>query len=734
MFSLPRNWPLFFWVAILAMLTIIGLNRLPDPQDRLLFADQATHIMAAQSIWHDGDLKYTREDLARFREAMPKESGPVGAFLKTDSKGGFYFAKPFLYALFSSPFVGLLGLNGFIIFNTLCLGLIGIIAIRVLQKNFSQSISFFMVISLLVFSPFFAWLPVAHPDIFITFLLFSGGFLLIHRNITTTAYLLGALMFGLALYEKPTFILIIPFLIITVIDQINRRVLLYIIIVIFFGWAIPSSVNLIQDGNILSYQGLRFYIRPFPAIFPLDPGWDTHELGLASTDKVFKGYTLLKTIFDNLPLLPSKLIDALVGRQTGILLYFPVALFLLIYLIFHPAWRSIVVVGGFLFYLSVYWLAFPTNGYGGSQTYGPRYMMQALGVLLLALMFVSRNKINFFPGWRWIALGAAGFSAILHYPLIPPTLKSVSSPSDFLLSPIAVYFPLETPLLPNIGSIMPRGFDERTRASFLFRIEGQPENCFFDKIVENIQQSEIALYQVLNPALFPLVIANATQKMRVDFLVDDKTLATTIVEPEKTSYVQFDDLFDKTYHCRLMGDVRWRRMTIRTTLDNATKQTVPALLRVGFLETAATENCPNQPFRLPELYGDVRFSQPENPELIYKIDDLYDYEPWGRWSQGSHVRLRFKHSLPEQFMLLMVTHALGPNIGAPITVTAGAVQATFTTQAQPQGSILHFTLTEPTDTLVFTIPKPVRPRDLGMGADERQLGVGFGVLQIYRDR
>ena len=84
--------------------------------------------------------------------------------------------------------------------------------------------------------------------------------------------------------------------------------------------------------------------------------------------------------------------------------------------------------------------------------------------------------------------------------------------------------------------------------------------------------------------------------------------------------------------------------------------------------------------------------------------------------------------------MIIGIHAFGPNVGAPIVVTAGVAQAIFTAQARPQTYKLAFTLPVPTDTLVFKVPEPVRPRDLGIGDDERRLGLGFGALQIYQDR
>lgn len=741
MFSLPRNWPLFFWIAILTVLTLIGVNRLPDPQDRRLFADQATHIMAAQSIWHDFDLKYTTEDLARFRETMPKEPGPVNAFLKMGSDDCLYFAKPFLYAIFSSPFVGLLGLSGFMVFNTLCLGFIGAISIRILEKHFSKLISFVLIIGLLIFSPFLAWTPIVHPDIFIAFLLTVSGFLLICHREKKLPRLLGAFMLGLVLYEKLTFIFIVIPLVLMLIGTVKKQLMIYIAIVVFVGWAIPSIVNLVQDGNISAYKGLRFVVQTkIPGTFPLEAGWDIASLKMGLTNAVFKKEALLEALFKNLSLLPYKLIDFLIGRQTSILLYFPVAFFLLIYLILHSTWRSAVVVGGFFLYLAMQWLVFPTNDYGGSQTYGPRYMMQALTTLLLALAVTDRKDkvLKDFPnGWRLVASIAFSLSIIMHYNVIPPLTKIVGYPADFLLSRRASYFPFEEPLLPVIAPMMPPGFHEKIRGNFIFRTDGDQANCFTSKVTEKTKTSEVVLYQLGSPLLFPLVRVDTTSKVHIEFLVDDKSIATVEAEPGKTLPIQLNDLFPDTYNCRLMGDVRWQRVKLQANLDSferENRENAQAMIKLSFVETTTTEACASKMFNSPKLYGNIRFNESENPEFISEIKGLYNAESWGRWSDGDQVVFRFNRPLPEHFTMVMVVHALGPNIGAPIIVTAGAAQASFVAQAYPQTYSLAFTPNELTDTIIFTVPKPIRPADLGMGADKRRLGLGFGALQIYQDR
>jgi len=152
-----------------------------------------------------------------------------------------------------------------------------------------------------------------------------------------------------------------------------------------------------------------------------------------------------------------------------------------------------------------------------------------------------------------------------------------------------------------------------------------------------------------------------------------------------------------------------------------------------YLEAIAAQGCGSRMLYGAKLNGGIQFNQAEDSDFFSEIKGLHNREPWGRWSDGDQVIFRFKQHLPKKFTLMVRLHALGPNVGVPIKIVAGTVQATFTAQAKPKNHQLAFTLTEPTDTIIFKVPEPVRPRDLGLGSDERRLGLGFSALQIYTD-
>lgn len=68
------------WAIIGLMVMAWALAHATPAAKRVLYSDQATHVMIADSLWNDGDLKYSLDDLRRFSLDYPQESGPRGLF------------------------------------------------------------------------------------------------------------------------------------------------------------------------------------------------------------------------------------------------------------------------------------------------------------------------------------------------------------------------------------------------------------------------------------------------------------------------------------------------------------------------------------------------------------------------------------------------------------------------------------------------------------------------------
>jgi hypothetical protein len=79
-------------------------------------ADEAAYVMMTQSLWQDHDLAYDGRDLERAYRLW--DQGPNGLILSTADGGRtMHFAKPFVYSLAALPFYLAGGAQGFVVFN-----------------------------------------------------------------------------------------------------------------------------------------------------------------------------------------------------------------------------------------------------------------------------------------------------------------------------------------------------------------------------------------------------------------------------------------------------------------------------------------------------------------------------------------------------------------------------------------------------------------------------------------
>lgn len=116
---------------------------------------------------------------------------------------------------------------------------------------------------------------------------------------------------------------------------------------------------------------------------------------------------------------------------------------------------------------------------------------------------------------------------------------------------------------------------------------------------------------------------------------------------------------------------------------------------------------------------------------IAEIEGLYHREQWGRWSKGKVVELQFDTPIPENLRLVLHVGAFGPNIGLPIKLSIGSVATHFTISEKVERYEFRFHIPEPGKIIRFIVPQPVSPKKLGVGSDERMLGIRFKSLEIY---
>jgi len=124
------------------------------------------------------------------------------------------------------------------------------------------------------------------------------------------------------------------------------------------------------------------------------------------------------------------------------------------------------------------------------------------------------------------------------------------------------------------------------------------------------------------------------------------------------------------------------------------------------------------------------FSQALVGDYVQRVDGLAGAEPWGSWSVGPQVEIEFALPLPRHVRLTVQGRAFGPNAGRDIVVSLGGQQQTLRLPAESGQAVLRFDTDGSAATLRFAIPAATSPKTLGLGGDERLLGIGLESLMV----
>lgn len=718
-----RVWPIAWALLALVFLVWTLKGKTPDTE-WTPFSDQSSHLMATMSLWHDFDLQYTQTDLERFNAQFPAADGPRGTFLKQSVEGEIYFAKPVLYAALNAPLYGAFGTTGFVLFNLMAIAIMAALTQRIAQRVYGTALSHMMTAALFFTGPFMAWTMVIHPDLLIALLLFVGGYLALTQT-RPQGWCAAGILLGMALSEKPTFAVAIPFLLLALPNHSLKKHG-WIIAGVLTGWLIPTAINLSQDGNLLAYQGIRFVVADRP--FPLDAGWTSP--GIQGTGHIFDIGRFLHALTGNLPLIPSKVFDFFFGRQTGLLLYFPVALVFLVTVISRRHTSALLICVGLFAYLLLNALAFPSNGFGGMGSYGSRYLMQALPLLMLALLpLVQITPLAKLRAPNpLLGVSAVLASLIFQHATLPPSGKLVQDPTAFLLETPAVLFPLEDSLLPWMP-INAKDFktNNETATFTLFSRDAPPERI--KKYVNGKIENQLTLYQ--HDAAQPLPALTVHSSAHAKLSVKNGAGWTWMgsISPDQAQVVTLDaSLFQhKAFDLLDQKTKRWGALSIE--MQSIDGQEKPAY--ASFDLNAQIDSTPIA------LDSEVTVREFEAHGIVPRFH-WSNAEEWGRWTDGEYAELLIP--VPQQL----------PN-SARIQLTAQG----FVTPNHPRQTVeiflngekqydhifanrslvrLHIPLerqaTGKAVVIGFRMRNPESPLNLGLSRDARILGLGLHSLRF----
>ncbi len=372
----PRPLPL----VCLALLLLALAWGLADRRGPLPAGDEATSVMMVQSLWHDHDLTYRQADLDRAQALWA--NGPAGLTLFTNDGGKtLRYGRSLAYPLAALPFYAVFGVRGIALLNMVLFLTMAIAALWLLAEDAGAPLfvaGFFFASAALayafrleqdvflmacVFFPLLVWRRLERPNL----VLFAGAGILLGAAMTASP-LLGLL--GLPI----------------LIDLAARRRwrgLAALIAGILLAAGLLALIQRRGTGEWSAFGGAQR--RTFDTEFPLESPRD-----------LWQGYRTEEAspgIATGLRLLPRNLLYLFAGRFTGLLPYFPFALFALsLYLLGWKDRSRHLLAAALLLYAGLVLILHPYDfagapGFLGSQYLGSRY----LALVYPAFLFLPRS-------------------------------------------------------------------------------------------------------------------------------------------------------------------------------------------------------------------------------------------------------------------------------------------------------------------------------------------------------
>jgi hypothetical protein len=367
----PRTLPLVC-LALLLLALAWGLASRRGP---LPVGDEATSVMMVQSLWHDHDLTWRQADLDRAQELW--EGGPAGLTLFTNDGGKtLRYGRPLAYPLAALPFYAVFGVRGIALLNMALFLAMAIAALWLLWEDEGSP--------LFVAGFFFASAALAYafrlePEVFLMACVFFP--LLAWRCLErqNPALFAGAgLLLGAAVTASPLLGLLGLPILIDLAARRRWRGLAALVAGALLAAGLLASIQRVGTGEWSAFGGVQR--RAFDTEFPLESPrdlWQKYRTEEASP-----------SVSTGLRLLPRNFLYLLAGRFTGLLPYFPFALFsLVLYLLGRKDRARSLLAASLLLYAGLVLILHPHDFGGAPGFLGGRY----LALVYPAFLFLPRR-------------------------------------------------------------------------------------------------------------------------------------------------------------------------------------------------------------------------------------------------------------------------------------------------------------------------------------------------------
>ena len=461
---------------VLVLCVVVTRVDLPALSGGGFWSDGASYHAMARSLAEDLDLRYEARDVFRSRREFA--AGPQGIFLKRAHGGlryapeaGFpwvarvtadepriYFAKSFAYPLFAAPFVALLGTRGLLLTNALGLSLALVLVFDELRRRTTPAVALLAALVLVggtVAPLYLLWLT---PELFNLGVIAAGLWAWRRER-----PILSALLLGLAIYSKPSNVLLaLPLGLAPLLpdpaqpigrrllESLRRGLILILTVAAFYGanFAFTGEVNYQGGAERKTFYG-HFPLEQHGVTFGNSGIWmTTNQVGPsvegAQAGTGSRGDEPARPAEEFAQALRHNAYYFWIGRFGGALLYFfPVALALVAFLAVGPrdsaGWLALLTL---LASEALYIWLIPDNWYGGSGTLGNRYF---LNLLPLAVYLVPRGREMLLAGF------GAGGAALLAWPLFLHPMQHALIPGEHTKQAPYKLFPAELSMLNDLS-------------------------------------------------------------------------------------------------------------------------------------------------------------------------------------------------------------------------------------------------------------------------------------------
>ncbi len=375
---MPKTITYFFVLFLLFIVFFSFSIDLPTSKKGGFFSDESTYYAIIQSLAHDGDLKYERNDIIRIREEF--WVGPTGLFLKKGRNGQLFFAKSFIYPLLAAPFYRLFDVHGILLANGLMILLVLLMGFLLLRQHHPVRQSFSFTLIYLFSSIAFIYIWWTTADLFNFFVNFAALFFFFYKFKKPAWNHMAAVFFAAAIFSKPNNALHIGVLFLLLLYRRQWKRFAVATLLCLIVLAGLFYFNYSQTGEI-NYQGGDR--RSFYGNFPLErPDFTFAGAVRMSTDNYWSRLYISPAI------VLLNLFYYIFGRFTGMFIYFFPAVFLLLLFFFQKKepedWFLLAAIAASIFF---YILITPENYFGGGGSLGNRY-------------FLNIFPIFFFLGFR----------------------------------------------------------------------------------------------------------------------------------------------------------------------------------------------------------------------------------------------------------------------------------------------------------------------------------------------